>query len=1160
MAQQGKKRITREDVMSDVRALLSRVRAKGFKVDDRKRAFIYRTGLQKVLLDARLSYTKASPKGFFEALDKMTFLETTRFARQPVGHDFLLQFLTAEPLPLNIEVLWVSSRLQHEQAVINEHIRYASEIEQLFLRGDASKALQKLNEYEDKLGISLWATELRIALAQTSQGLDAQKSVLNDVRAVRRKGMWHYITNTASVRAEPSVSIGWFIEENRRRLERQKNSPYTDYLRYRSIGVWPETNAGCSKVLRVEQNHHVVDIYETFIAFLQEVSTRSCSSELEKATQQALENLKLIEDTRVRKLEFKVKGVLSIDVPIQDLELTDLLFTAAPTKRIQHTIRKNYRSHLTVESIISLALAVAKDGLSKGESSSLKLLAVRGLAKAFQRVGYQAAIGERPDEELTKLAHVYSATPFGRAMVSLLRAASSPRTDEALKRLQISALNSPAWGILDLIGFASHPQHELLTSLFPSKGTKWFADLLANSDQDKNEILLRPDLVSLGRSLHKIISGMPQRAAEIASVAISSTSRVIAAHAAVLALNCYARTGAIYEASKLIAREHVEYGVDPESMPVREIYEGIEWRDMKAAASAPELSIALSLIQSTEGDDRLRTYRRFALETLLKSVGKDRPSALRSTVTDWPTHYMIFFMEHVCTSAMLDMLPSIKSSRSVLEERRDIFGYLAILDKVRSDYHTHEVLEISREITVLDGLRTIDGSRVHVDKESLTRRLKVDLAESFQRYSSLSRTNEATTDGVATIVRDMSKEQQPDYLLSMPTSEMDEILVSMFLRARDQFMFNIPHGLDSYISKRIRHGSIVGVIRAPAEREGVAARRNLDGSYRTEGILADSVADTHQRAALVSAIANTSKAIDQHLLKLKDTLLHVKSELKPHGLFSITLTPPMYLVIRSFASSDASLDSFIETLLKSLWAMLTPSLAQAQILLKRDSVAFVSDQFHSLRVRAQKILTNAEERAAFDAAAVRASVGMQAALQTAASWFEPAESNPRSYTLDEVIAIALESVRATTTSFVPDLEIISNFEFSFSELTLPLVCDVLYIALGNVAAHTKAKFDPKVRLEVNSSEAENSIVFRVRNELGYYRDEELTILQQKLELIRNELVASKGKAKARVEGGSGLHKLATIVDQGGRDSMEFACVDGYFELTVTLPYSRDRPF
>lgn len=1149
------------DALSELRALLGRVRSKGFKVDDRHRAFTYRTGLQRLLLTARTT-GKTSPSAFFESLDTLTRMDAVRVGSQPIGPDYLFQFLKAEPLPLDQELRWITARVIHEQTTIARFIQSERMIEHHFVAGDYKGALSVLQECEDTLGISLWSTELRIGLTQMAFGHDAQKKVLKDIKAVLRKGMWPYVAHSSSLRAESSVSITWFLDETKRRLDRQKKNDFTDYIRFRGIGGWPKSSSACARILRTEQSHHIIDIYETFVSYLQEAATRNITSQISTAVQELLAQLAHLEDPRISKLVYAFGGQLSQSLPVtKALTLVDALLARDQNKNgLSKIFREVAKNANTPEMMLALAIALAtkRTSLANPDRSSDFSIAVRGLVDALKRKGVQSLPGTRGDDKLRKLVHIFGVLPSYRSLRGIVDLASTPHAETALKNIKLAALNSQEWGFLDLLGFANSGGPTRIQSLFTPGIATEFSSILSGDLLQTDK--LRPGLYSLARATHLYMDSRSDAAVEAIEKALESEDRVVSAQAANVALNAYSRTGDVVAASRLLAREHVAHGVDPDAMPVREIYQHMEWRDLKEAAFNPELSIALSLIQSTEGDDKLKTYRRFALETLLDQFKVRKPGELRDVETSWNIDLLIFFLSKVCTTAMLDMLPAIHSTREVLEERREICGYLASIDKEGAERHTQEVLEISRELTVLDGMQTIDGSRVHVDTESLSRRLKVDLAESFQRYASLLKNAEETVEGLSKLLKDVSTIDQhvPDYLLAMPVSEPDELLVSMIVRSRERFLFDVPHGLDSYLSKRIRHGSIVGVLRAPAEREGLLAKRNLNGSYRSNDMWADQIDDASQRAALTAAIIGTSKVIDSHLLRIKDKLLHVKSELKPLGMFEAPLNTPAYLVIRSFASSDASLDSFVDTMFKSLWGMLGPSLASAQAHLKRDSVAFISEQFQSLRVKASRILKNPEERAAFDAAAARASVGIQAALVTAASWFEPAKPVARTYTLEEVVAIALESVRATTTKFSPEIEISTTSTYSFSDFTLPLMCDVFYIALGNVAAHAAGDGNPKVWVKVTGGTDDHFLRFTIENEI-LLSNQELQLLSDDLENIREEISQSQGRDKARSEGGSGLHKLAGIVSNVAGDSLSFDCSESRFTLQLKLGYSPQRP-
>jgi hypothetical protein len=167
---------------------------------------------------------------------------------------------------------------------------------------------------------------------------------------------------------------------------------------------------------------------------------------------------------------------------------------------------------------------------------------------------------------------------------------------------------------------------------------------------------------------------------------------------------------------------------------------------------------------------------------------------------------------------------------------------------------------------------------------------------------------------------------------------------------------------------------------------------------------------------------------------------------------------------------------------------------------------------------------------------------------------------PRAYSLAEVVDIAVESVRATTSGFDPKLSLTSEATFAFSELALPLVCDVFYIAFGNVAAHAGTNRSTGVWVTVDRDEDDKHLIIAIENEVTFKSDLEYETLKRKLESIRVEIRESHGAARARSEGGSGLFKLACVVAQVEGDTLEFGCTRERFRLRFKISYSPDRPF
>lgn len=1141
---------------AQLRTVLAHARAKDYKIGDRTRAFQYRAGIQKMLL-ARTPHIVNVRERYFETLGKITKKEDERFNRQPFNDDYLRQLIIPKTIPLELEIAWIAARLKYCSNTINRFLHHSRRIE-WFVICQSPDAIEALNECDLELGESLWSTTLRIGVFQQVEGLASQKEYLERLKSLSRGAARPYLANAVSQRCEPTVSIGWFLDETRRRLARGKQSDITTYLRFKLLDEWPENPADCSAVLRMEQNHHIVDVYETFISFLQHTVSTTMRNSMGGALRDALVDLRSITDFRLDKLQFLLVDDADMRLPIASLEPIDRLLSSQGSFPSRKHIKSLVGRACSPESVVALALARGSNPHRPPLGSEYKTTFVRGLAAGLAR-GSATSSGDMSSaiEELRKQAHVFGGIALAKVSKALLRACLGRSVTCARASLLTAACNSSEVGILDLLATSHRTCYRKLRAKFPDSIATRFADVVHTGASCDKVDDLRDDAVSLANAYHDFLSGDFDRSITSTSKCLAAKSAVVRAQSALIALNACARNGDVTSASMLIVQESIHHGVDTATLPIREVFENLEWRDLIVASDRLELSIALSLLPSTANDDKIKTYRRFALEALLRSKGIERPSEFRNVNFELQSPELRYFLSKVCTPAMLDMLPAITSSRQVLEERREICGFLTVIDKEDIEAHQQEVLEISRELTVLDGLRRIDSSRVHVDVDSLSRIVKRDLADSFQRYTSIIDKNGRSSDlDFKTILKDLlHRESQPKYLLEMPVSETDELLISMIRRAREMFLFDVPHGLDSYLSKRIRHGSIVGFLRSPAEREGMVSQRNSDGSYRLSGTWADKLSDPFLRTNLAEAIGAFSRNIDQYLVRLKDVLLHVRSDSKPLGLFDIPLTPPTYLIIRSVASAEKSIDSFVDIIFRSLWALLGPSLVQAQELLRGETLRFVSEQFRVLRARAQATLRDGDDRAEFDGAAGAASAAMQVAITTAATWFEPWESTPRDFTLGEILDIAIASVRATTRDFSPSVSITESDGFMFSTFAFPVISDILYIAFGNIAGHSNLGSSPNVWLSLKRLQSGTRLLLRIENEVALVESEHDFL--ERLSALREQMGSGQAPSWVRREGGSGLYKLASIAAQSKDGRLEFGYSAKRFFFEMELEYSPD---
>lgn len=1155
-------KISRQSVLPPkVRGVIGRARSHQFGPTDHERARSFRIGLHQAILQSRDRISPVSYSQTFKAISEATAPEHQRFLQYPVDDEYVRLLIEVKPLDIDQEVLWLASRLAVHWESLSHHVELRKKIGDGVVREDWSSVISQLETHEQIFGKSLWSVALRISALQESEGDDSRKEYVKLIRSRTRKGVLPFFAMLVSQRAASSTSIGWYLDDASRRLARAASSDLSNYLRYKLLNAWPKTADGCGAVLRMEQNHNTVDQYETFIGFLQKAAGSIKDEKLSREVSRAVDLLIQVGDPRITKL---ARSIDREDVPSHKILPTcvhDFPFAEANRQEVIGSYLSLTKSGAAFYDIVAAAILKSSTIESRGKrictAQGRRQKLIHGLSSAFSRRSYPPGSSYISDVEWTKkFAHIFEGVEIGSSIRHLIGACFHPDLNEARRYLRVAALSTNDDGIFDLLTEPSDKAYQVLRSAFSGTATLEFCDV-ARSWNDGTAPRLNKDARSLAAALRPVF-GKSSYLSKVPTLVQGAESDITKRISALVMITQHAKQGNIWEASRLAADEFVVWGVDASSLPIREIFDGVVWNDLKDASQKVELSNAMSALPQKYQDERMRSYRRFALESCLCSLKIDRPSELRFVTEHIPTEHLVYFLSVGCSQAMLDMLPFIQGTRQVLEERRAICGYLVTLDSLKAAEYEDEILAISRELAVLDGLETFDGSRVHVDMDALAQLLKRDLAEGFSRYASLVEENTDASEEFDLVLKEiLRRDIQARLLISMPVSEADELLISLIWRARDRFLFNVPHGLDSYLSKRIRHGSIVGFIRSPGESEGVIAQRSEIGEYGIDGSWSENVADIAQRIRLHELVSAFSRSIDDRLILLRDVLIHVRSEDKPRGMLDARLSPPEYHLIRSVASKDRSLDDFIATILLSLRGLLGPSLLQVRDYIGRDLLRFVSEQFELLRSRARDVLPNPDERAAFDGAAGRASVAMQAAVQSASLWFDPVDMKPHTFTIEEVIDIAIASVAAISNGFKPAISISKTTTFGISEQALPILMDALFPAFGNVAEHSQCGESPVVNISVVHDQGRGMLTLKIENEFKnvLHTHEEL---QANLAARREDLNEIGQAYRVRQDKGSGIHKMNSTVRASGNGVFEFGADERYFHVFFELPFSPDR--
>ena len=1122
------------------------------------RAFAFRVGLDKALLEARGRLTTSQVEAFFKDVERLLAIDAARFDNVPIGFAHLSHMHDAPEKSLKFELNWLAERMASSSARLNAFLASRSVIEQDLLNGQFDRASERLGDLEIREGVSLWSTSLRIAVAQELQGDEGQKQIAADIRKHYPKGILQFLARNWSQRAERSVPIGWFLDNATRRLGALAEGDVRTYLSYKLLSEWPKADKSVASILRTEQSHHVFDMYETWVSALQHFAISATSKAQRLLAAGALKRMQTINDFRLCKLaqSFGVPD-WPHSAPVAPTGISDLLITGAAAsayRAVRSARNDEARSGFTVLTRSLILSSARQPRLPAHKSTDLESRIALALVAQADPLRFAADVDI---DAARKLGHLYACIPAGTATRALHAALNASSATDHFSLLKLAILNFGHVSFMDVaINADQKDDVQKYLATIPAGKTRALANLFGKHAQSNEQDEIEPGAKAYALACAAHLAGNYDAVEAFIGPALQSQSVLLSNASTTLALSAYGANGNLAPAAALISTELAVKGRRPDSLPIRSALADLKWDDVKPFAADIAISNAFAALSDIEPTDKTRTIRTFALQKVLRTLGIDKPSKVRSIARKERTAEYAYFLYRACSTDVLDMIGPLKGSRAVLEERREIYSALVELNPALAEEYRYQVLTISKEIRIGQGRQTIDASRVHVDIGALKSILRRDLIDTYSRYAQLVR-DEGPAESFDDVIRNISKpEVLVKQLLAASDRESDVLLILMMRQARDSYLFNIPHGLDSYLSKRVRHGSIVGHLRAPVEAEGMITQQHIDGTYKDNVKWGHVIATARDPEELIRAFNSFAKSLDQYLLRLKDVLLHVRSEERPIGMFDIKFAPLQYRLVRAVASRDPTIEMFLETVLATLRGLLNVSLQAAHTQIRTDASRDIGELFNQLRVAVYNSLPPGNDRADLIGALNNASANAQAAVKSAANWFVPTETEDVKFALDVVYEIALTSVRSFTPGFEPELTFKDDTGLQFTVQQMPVVQDVLYDVLSNVAKHS-SMLSPRVSITASYNANQELLSFFVTNQIAEDRD--IALLRAKLSDTRSKLRDPAYLARARTEGKSGIAKLASTVFQSEHGKLHFDVNDKCeFVLELALSVHRDQ--
>jgi hypothetical protein len=179
---------------------------------------------------------------------------------------------------------------------------------------------------------------------------------------------------------------------------------------------------------------------------------------------------------------------------------------------------------------------------------------------------------------------------------------------------------------------------------------------------------------------------------------------------------------------------------------------------------------------------------------------------------------------------------------------------------------------------------------------------------------------------------------------------------------------------------------------------------------------------------------------------------------------------------------------------------------------------------------------------------------VQRQLDTMAEWLRRTEVEQvaRLFELREVLDIAVQSALKTHKSFSPILNETVTGNVLTSASVLLVIADVVFIIMDNICRRSESGSNPAIRLSCAFNNREETLTIEIDNPVG--RAVDRSDVERQLNQIRERIAKGDIQTGASGEGGSGLLKIASMIQRSHKASIAFGFIDpGQFRTTVTIP-------
>ncbi len=429
------------------------------------------------------------------------------------------------------------------------------------------------------------------------------------------------------------------------------------------------------------------------------------------------------------------------------------------------------------------------------------------------------------------------------------------------------------------------------------------------------------------------------------------------------------------------------------------------------------------------------------------------------------------FLARLCTRSFLERLFLIMTSiTDVIQVRSDICSWLIDFADANMSALQEERTALTRELANIDARSDLDSTRVHVDEDSLREWFSTTQAPAVTRYvqSVLAEGQTPLNPSMLTFYTMLTKDikEGEDVILVDSQVGSEVSFLTLFEATLHTFTTDRFFGLNSYLSRRIRHGTLAGHLITPINR---MLRR-----------LEEEIGKNDRRAeGLEIWVRNFQAEVEV----ARKEIIQVRSSKYPSGLIQGTwknaanvthLDATLSRVRRRVFESRGNYDIFPD-IHALCWDCIESDLAQLRLFVIRNLYPKLNNG-----LAAYYYSYDAHDRLVLTPFVAEIGQILRVRFQEVCGWFIRPVFRRDEYNLGMLINSIFSVVKELDESYAFSATSILDDDITINRGAFEVIGDALFVLIGNGAKHGPSDGDITVKVEMLENTA-NAIKLSIRS-------------------------------------------------------------------------------